>query len=142
MCNEKVGGRMSDKTSDKNKQAIKTSDRLLSCPFCGGEAEILEHDNGWAIWHCIMCKNCKASQEWRKGYTKEEAITAWNTRKPMERILERLETEDMALFNAINKYQKKMYTDGDALDKVRMLQHKQLSNHKAIEIVKEEGEVK
>ena len=64
--------------------------KLLNCPFCGGEAEILEHDNGWAIWHCIICKNCKASQEWRKGYTKEEAIAAWNTRKPMERILEHL----------------------------------------------------
>ena len=125
MCNEKVGGRMSDKTSDKNKQAIKTSDRLLSCPFCGGEAEILEHDNGWAIWHCIMCKNCKASQEWRKGYTKEEAIKAWNTRKPMERIMERLKEEPY-----INKGGE-LFLNGYNEDCLPL--------RKVFEIVKEEG---
>lgn len=107
---------------------------LKRCPFCGGEAEILEHDNGWAIWHCIMCKNCKASQEWRKGYTKEEAIKAWNTRKPMERILERLEeckeTHDRRLLS-------KKET---ASFKIKELQFSGCYQN-AIEIVKEEGGV-
>ena len=64
---------------------------LKRCPFCGGEAEILEHDNGWAIWNCVMCKSCRVGQYWNKAYTKEEAVKAWNNRKPMERILERLD---------------------------------------------------
>lgn len=77
---------MSDKTSDK---------RLLSCPFCGGEATIFKmklgpHEYGYGG----MCKNtpfCCSLVAIHK--TKEEAIAAWNTRKPMERIVERLEEE-------------------------------------------------
>ena len=46
----------------------------------------------------------------------------------------------MNLFNAINKYQRKMYTDRDALEMCRIMQHKQLSIHEAVKIVKEEGE--
>lgn len=74
---------MSDKTSDK------TSDkRLLPCPFCGGEAAV-EMDESWYWEWEAYCLNCHASL----GHftSKEEAITVWNTRKPMERIVERLE---------------------------------------------------
>ena len=38
-----------------------------------------------------MCGNCEAESGWFK--TKDEAIATWNTRKPMERIVERLEEE-------------------------------------------------
>lgn len=113
--------------------------KLLNCPFCDGEHIV---ESLIEFVPCLKCLGCGAIMKIPmdfKGNYKKELIRKWNTRKPMERILERLETEDMALFNAINKYQKKMYTDDDALDRVRMLQHKQLSNHKAIEIVKEEG---
>lgn len=73
---------MSDKTSDK---------RLLPCPFCGGEA-ILESDGigkGKELWY-VSCKSDCVTQY---GYstTREGSIEKWNTRKPVERILERLE---------------------------------------------------
>ena len=64
---------------------------LKKCPFCGGEAawDFLNgyKTMGWSIV-CIQCRS-------RCGYhaTKEEAIIAWNTRKPMERIVERLDEE-------------------------------------------------
>lgn len=72
------------KNESKNK-----SELLLNCPFCGGEAtwDFLNgyKTMGWSMV-CIQCRS-------RCGYhsTKENAITAWNTRKPMERIVERLE---------------------------------------------------
>lgn len=122
MCNEKVGGRMSDKTSDKNKQAIKTSDRLLSCPFCGGEAGI-DSDKigkGKSLYYAY-CKNDCITQY---GYysSKESAIKAWNTRKPMERILERLEEKA------------KEYTNDDLSYRIPWF-----GIDEAIEIVKEGG---
>ena len=40
----------------------------------------------------MSCKNDCVTQYGYKS-TKDGAITAWNTRKPMERILERLEEE-------------------------------------------------
>ena len=133
MCNEKVGGRMSDKTSDKNKQAIKTSDRLLSCPFCGGEAGI-DSDKigkGKSLYYAY-CKNDCITQY---GYysSKESAITAWNTRKPMERILERLEQESVLA-------EKEM----DRAREQNPLQYERCDSYicaidNAIEIVKEEG---
>ena len=57
---------------------------LLPCPFCGGEAEIinpwfdknkilLNHDEGCIVNVAVFFK------------TKEEAIAAWNTRHKEER---------------------------------------------------------
>lgn len=69
---------MSDKTSDK---------RLLPCPFCGGELELEEkgkfyiHPSG----KCFMNLNAVKNSEIR--------IKAWNTRKPVDAVLEHLEEE-------------------------------------------------
>ena len=67
--------------------------KLLPCPFCGGEA--IQEAGERAVWYdeyeyfeCVHCTNCKASVE---AETVEEAVTKWNARKPMERIIERLE---------------------------------------------------
>lgn len=66
---------------------------LLRCPFCGGEMEIIHIGPLSPLlkdeYH-FACKNmCITS---RKSYETEiEAIKACNSRKPMERILERLE---------------------------------------------------
>ena len=47
--------------------------KLKPCPFCGGEAEVLDHIN-----YYVGCSNCGVST---KGYGKEiKAVTAWNTR--------------------------------------------------------------
>ena len=67
-------------------------ERLKPCPFCGGEGNVsLNTCYGFVPWcsneDCILNENTKGFS------TKEEAIETWNTRKPMERIVERLENE-------------------------------------------------
>ena len=68
-----------------------TDKRLLPCPFCGGEVEFhpQEHhmENFWNK-NTIHCPTC--------GFLMEETnrlqlFKKWNTRKPMERIVERFE---------------------------------------------------
>lgn len=53
--------------------------KLLECPFCGGEAEILtaESMHGGLIAG-IMCNGCSARSDVYD--TEAEAIAAWNTR--------------------------------------------------------------
>lgn len=101
--------------------------KLLNCPFCGGEAKVAHYSNGWDEWWRIICKGCNISQTGSYKTTEEEAIKAWNTRKPMERILERLETGQEECyklfaigFNSEDRAGYDAYSD-------------------AIEIVKEEG---
>ena len=71
--------------------------KLLNCPFCGGEAEIVvgkfeyERSPGVKYDYTARCKECASESD--LFYSEEEAINAWNTRKLMERIVERLEAE-------------------------------------------------
>lgn len=113
---------MSEKTSDK---------RLLPCPFCGSD--------NVGIWHNYMlrhrfevhCYDCHFGLA--QSDTEEKAIKAWNTRKPMERILERLEEMKMRYFLTIAN------TGDEKLDAI----YEEIGNaiDKAIEITKEEGGV-
>lgn len=75
---------MSDK---KQATSDKTSDYLLPCPFCGGEAEV----NLMLGNYCVTCTECMGSVFPARGMTKEEAIQAWNTRKPVDDVLDELE---------------------------------------------------
>lgn len=69
--------------------------KLLTCPFCGVEV-MLDREY-------IFCDNCKLLMRIDdrlysgEALTYEEAveqtIVAWNTRKPIEQALERLEVE-------------------------------------------------
>lgn len=63
--------------------------KLLPCPFCGGEAEL----NLFLGNYLVTCTECPGATAPIRGTTKEEAIEAWNTRKPMQEIVERLENE-------------------------------------------------
>ena len=56
--------------------------KLLPCPFCGGKA--LECKTK------IICKDCTCTVY---GANLDKAKKNWNTRKPMERIIERLEEQ-------------------------------------------------
>ena len=76
--------------SEANKQTI--SKQLAKCPFCGGEAMLKEHTDYWGIKYGVECQEeCDVSPftSWWKH--KEDAIKAWNTRIPMQNIVERLE---------------------------------------------------
>ena len=104
---------------------------LLRCPFCGGDAVVEEHFKQWdgryyEVTH-ISCRSCWCSSKTisemeckDRKKRKEEAIKSWNTRKPMERILERL--EDASFTKSL----------GNVMDLV-------ILKDKAIEIVKEGG---
>lgn len=72
---------------------------LKPCPFCGGEAviNVIEpHEHvvvnlppypGGAFIECTGC-TCAMS-----GQSEEEVIEAWNTRKPIDKVVEQLEEE-------------------------------------------------
>ena len=65
------------------------TDKLRECPFCGGEA--FEYYSGNQFEICeVVCKECGCRS---KRKTEDEAIAAWNNRKPMDRIVEQLEEE-------------------------------------------------
>lgn len=63
---------------------------LKQCPFCNRDAEI-EEVIGFrkeVVSASVTCKKCGVST---KSYaTKDAAIEAWNTRKPMDEILGKL----------------------------------------------------
>ena len=63
------------------------TDRLKPCPFCGGDAD-LEKGIG-RFEHSVVCQKCRCKT--RIHAFEEDAIKKWNTRKPMDRIVERLE---------------------------------------------------
>ena len=61
--------------------------KLLPCPFCGGEFQI----NVGGMIYIPKCKKCGCTLAGCR--TEEEAIEEVNTRKPMERIADRLKEE-------------------------------------------------
>ena len=77
-------------------------EKLKLCPFCDGEAEIVEtlqmesSKNKMAFWS--ICKNCKAASCFQ--YTKEEAIKAWNTRADAPNNINKEEAHGL-MYNAL-----------------------------------------
>ena len=63
---------------------------LKSCPFCGKDASVLSRDDDWnscrpsdTYW-MVGCDTEDCIGEWSSDQyfvSKEEAVTAWNTRK-------------------------------------------------------------
>ena len=65
--------------------------KLLRCPFCGGEAELIKRKSNFPYIHGVWCIGCKCRTSFEKS--EEIAIEKWNNRKPVEDVLERLEEE-------------------------------------------------
>lgn len=67
---------------------------LKPCPFCGGKV-IIEDIGEGDEYYMIACKNptCNGSFCFGERGTKKDFIRAYNTRKPMERIVEQLEEQ-------------------------------------------------
>ena len=119
-------------TVEMSQKLVNKMSELKRCPFCGGELGV----RTWIAFagesYSLKCstKDCLFNVSSFKN--KKDLIKNANTRKPMERIMERLEE------------QKKLYKEAHATatwtpDKIAYVN---TSNGicKAIEIVKEEGE--
>lgn len=72
---------------------------LKPCPFCGGEANVIEHRfHGLDSSYGLQCKKCKA-ETYQFYESEEKAIEAWNRRAGEERrvsmsdLIYRLEME-------------------------------------------------
>ena len=108
--------------------------KLLNCPFCGGQIfvrpYIYKNEPSIKPKYAARCENpkCPCCVQSKIYNTIDEAIEAWNTRKPMERILERLEEEPY-----INKGGE-LFLNGDNEDCLPL--------RKVFEIVKEEGGIR
>ena len=70
------------------------NDKLLPCPFCGSEVEIFDEEISYVdTAYNFHCKNCDMITYYDYPNDRDEAIKHWNTRKPMERIVEILQSE-------------------------------------------------
>ena len=106
-------------------------EQLKKCPFCGGEVVTVEG----AKCNYVICNIC--GSESALYDTREEAITAWNTRKPMERIVERLEELRMAEYD--DSDEEPVYNDFDDIFDDGVSSGKFKAYLKAIKIVREEN---
>ena len=115
---------------------MKNETKLLSCPFCGGEAVTAEMYNTKLkkLFPIVKCLDCECRTPMTETF--EEAIAVWNTRKPMERILEKLNERIEHHVKLVN-YEMNMGTIVD----VERHEEAIKATDKAIEIVKEEGGV-
>ena len=61
-----------------------TNEKLKSCPFCGGDAEISQGRFDGKDTSYVMCRKCAAQGEFffvsPKYASNERAILAWNRR--------------------------------------------------------------
>ena len=99
---------------------------LKKCPFCGGEARWATRDKHWS--ECAVCGTEGINSEYS-----EDCIEAWNTRKPVERILERLEEK-----GAECKERAKEELNEFCLEMFHAYENEADGIKKAIEIIKEE----
>ena len=125
--------------------------KLLPCPFCGGEAEIVDfHDSVEDSYDMyVRCKECGIqTREFDCGITfgkpmqfpnpLKYLVEAWNTRKPMERIVERLEEKTDFLKNCTKYGNKNIEQMRESYDTMMMYEVADLAED-LIDIVKEEG---
>lgn len=97
---------------------------LKICPFCEEKYVLYLNTDAGGLYY-VLCDNCGIESHNYK--TEKDAIEAWNTRKPVERALERLEK---ASYWTPSTYDSDGYCNDDS-DKVVSLED-------AIEIIKEE----
>lgn len=111
---------------------------LKRCPFCGGEARLQHRQRKRGYY--VICKECGCRTPlFQYQYDsleklREQAIEAWNTRKPMDDIVERL--EELYKFN--NAKKKEAYDDRDWVE-FDIYSNMNVGIYQAIAIVK--GEV-
>ena len=123
--------------------------KLLRCPFCGGEAEFyrtpVKSNGGWCDSVVVRCKECEArsnrvlydSRKHQNDSEYDEAAASWNTRKPVEKILERLNEERKKDYDDSDEELESEPTDADDWFADGKASGRFEAYYKAIEIVKE-----
>ena len=69
--------------------------KLKNCPFCGSEVELEDiGEDSNDHYYMIACKNSSCGSSTCFGeVSKEDFISAWNTHKPIDDMVEKLERE-------------------------------------------------
>ena len=88
--------------------------KLLPCPFCGEKAEIIKHRSGG---YAVECTECYGKTH--RSVTEKLAIERWNTRKPIDRIVEQLQEKSTEAVNAADReisfdYRQMDYVEAEA----------------------------
>ena len=99
------------------------SKKLLPCPFCGGEAELKVNLEMGGTQYQVLCKECPTTVGRYWCWNEKEAIEYWNTRKPIEDVLKRMESFEKAW-------------EEESVKNYPPAKHKAKSWNKAIELVK------
>lgn len=104
---------------------------LKRCPICGSDVQIrrIEESN----FYRINCSYCPCSFE---AYDRDDVIKEWNTRTPIEKVLERLEELKMAEYD--DSDEEPSWTDVEEWYDAGVSEGKYKAYYKAIEIIKEE----
>lgn len=100
--------------------------KLKPCPFCGGEAKLWSgniDDDYLDVYYDVYCTACNCMTP--KFHAEESAITFWNRRRPIDKIVEQLEE-----LISYNKERSRMYDGHTHYDSEIM------GISRAIEIVK------
>ena len=107
---------------------------LKPCPFCGGEAEVVLIPNRFIDNEYIVCCSsisCAIRPKTNRFRCEKKAIEAWNTRKPMEAVVAKLEEKRLTsqsarmessigmLGESVNYYSGEMGAFEDAISIVR-----------------------
>lgn len=68
------------------------SKELKPCPFCGGEVRMDDEQITATITvDYFICEKCGATVHFEYADSTAETIEAWNTRKPIDKVVEQLE---------------------------------------------------
>lgn len=105
---------------------------LKKCPFCGGKPVLLKHND--EDYYKVFCECCGARQWTFANRTDRDAIRNWNTRTPMDNIVEKLE-ESQERYDGVAFME--MNTNGHTLD-FEYAHGKKDGVQEAINIVKQE----
>ena len=109
--------------------------KLLPCPFCGRKAELRYNKDGFVY---ILCANDGCYARTDGCLNENEASRLWNTRKPMERIIERLEEEKRCCEELAEKSMEKPFSMDNSI-RTQMFLDRMAGFNDSIQIVKEEG---
>jgi hypothetical protein len=120
--------------------------KLLQCPICGGEIKQMFMSEETFV-ECVWDESIGNASTWFKCYecdseyfhnepidTPEKQVEWWNTRVPMQKIVERLEEDSKHWWKM--KQEALKFNKGDLVNRYDAFE---IASNNAIDIVKEEG---